>query len=95
VLVYKPEEIAQAINENTGDDLYHRSWREATKGTRIAKEHKIPMLLDDAAGIPRGQRQALCTDGIDLYCFSGGKACADRNAAGLLLGRKDLVERRC
>src|ERR1700675_87934 len=52
VLAESPQEIASAINDNTAmiytthlDDELRAEWE-------IAKSHKIPMLLDDAAGIP-------------------------------------------
>src|ERR1700680_44998 len=52
VLTYSPEELANAINENTAmiytTDLGEKLQRVAA----IAKQRKIPMLLDDAAGIP-------------------------------------------
>ena len=59
----------------------------------IAKDHKIPMLLDDAAGIPPVDNAKLYAKmGIDLYCFSGGKGLRGPQCSGLLLGRKDLIE---
>src|SRR5712675_434111 len=52
VLAFSPEELASAINENTAmiytTDLGEKLERELA----ISKERKIPMLLDDAAGIP-------------------------------------------
>src|ERR1700730_2188069 len=93
VLVYSPEELAQAINENTAmiytTDLEDKLQKELA----IAKEHKIPMLLDDAAGIPPVENAKLYARmGIDLYCFSGGKGLRGPQCSGLLLGRKDLIE---
>jgi L-seryl-tRNA(Ser) seleniumtransferase len=59
----------------------------------IAKDHKIPMLLDDAAGIPPADNAKLYARmGLDLYCFSGGKGLCGPQCSGLLLGRKDLIE---
>jgi L-seryl-tRNA(Ser) seleniumtransferase len=59
----------------------------------VAKEHKIPMLLDDAAGIPPADNARLYARmKIDLYCFSGGKGLRGPQCSGLLLGRKDLIE---
>ena len=93
VLVYSPEELAQAINENTAmiytTDLEDKLQKELA----IAKEHQIPMLLDDAAGIPPVENAKLYARmGIDLYCFSGGKGLRGPQCSGLLLGRKDLIE---
>ena len=93
VLAYSAEELANAINQNTamiyttdlGEKLEHE--------LAIAKDHKVPMLLDDAAGIPPVSNVKLYAKmGIDLYCFSGGKGLCGPQCSGLLLGRKDLIE---
>jgi L-seryl-tRNA(Ser) seleniumtransferase len=93
VLVYSPEELANAINENTAmiytTDLADKLQKELA----VAKEHKVPMLLDDAAGIPPADNAKLYARmGIDLYCFSGGKGLCGPQCSGLLLGRRDLIE---
>lgn len=93
ILVYSPEELANAINDNTAmiytTDLGDKLQRELA----IAKDHKVPMLLDDAAGIPPVDNAKLYAHmGIDLYCFSGGKGLCGPQCSGLLLGRKDLIE---
>ena len=93
VLAYSPEELANAINENTAmiytTDLAEKLRREL----EIAKAHKVPMLLDDAAGIPPADNAKLYAKmGIDLYCFSGGKGLCGPQCSGVLLGRKDLIE---
>jgi L-seryl-tRNA(Ser) seleniumtransferase len=60
---------------------------------KISKDRKVPMLLDDAAGIPPVDNAKLYAKmGIDLYCFSGGKGLRGPQCSGLLLGRKDLIE---
>jgi L-seryl-tRNA(Ser) seleniumtransferase len=93
VLVYSLEELAQAINENTAMIYTTDLGDKLQKELSIAKEHKIPMLLDDAAGIPPVDNAKLYARmGIDLYCFSGGKGLRGPQCSGLLLGRKDLIE---
>jgi L-seryl-tRNA(Ser) seleniumtransferase len=63
------------------------------KQLSIAKERNVPMLLDDAAGIPPADNAKLYAKmGLDLYCFSGGKGLSGPQCSGLLLGRKDLIE---
>ena len=53
----------------------------------------MPMLLDDAAGIPPADNLKLYANmKIDLYTFSGGKGLQGPQCSGVLLGRKDLVE---
>lgn len=93
VLVYSSDELANAINDNTAmiytTDLGEKLQRELG----IAKDHKVPMLLDDAAGIPPVSNARLYAKmGIDLYTFSGGKGLCGPQCSGLLLGRKDLIE---
>ena len=93
VLVFSPEELANAINENTAmiytTDLGEKLQRELA----VAKDRKVPMLLDDAAGIPPADNAKLYARmKIDLYCFSGGKGLCGPQCSGLLLGRKDLIE---
>ncbi|HEX2599120.1 MAG TPA: aminotransferase class V-fold PLP-dependent enzyme [Terriglobales bacterium] len=93
VLVFSEEELANAINENTAmiytTDLREKLQRELA----IAKDRKVPMLLDDAAGIPPADNAKLYARmGIDLYCFSGGKGLCGPQCSGVLLGRKDLIE---
>jgi uncharacterized pyridoxal phosphate-dependent enzyme len=93
VLVFSVEELASAINENTAmiytTDLGNKLQQEL----EIAKKRKVPMLLDDAAGIPPAANAKLYARmGLDLYCFSGGKGLCGPQCSGLLLGRKDLIE---
>src|SRR6478672_12856590 len=93
VLAYSPEEIANAINENTAMIYTTDLGDKLQKELAVAKDHKIPMLLDDAAGIPPVDNAKLYARmGIDLYCFSGGKGLRGPQCSGLLLGRKDLIE---
>jgi L-seryl-tRNA(Ser) seleniumtransferase len=93
VLAETPEDLAAAINDNTtmiytthlGDNL--------DKENAIAKKFTIPMLLDDAAGIPPIDNIKLYAKmGLDMYAFSGGKGLSGPQCSGLLLGRKDLIE---
>src|SRR5438270_478899 len=93
VLVYSPEELANAINENTAMIYTTDLGEKLQKELAVAKDHKIPMLLDDAAGIPPADNAKLYAKmGIDLYCFSGGKGLSGPQCSGLLPGRKDLIE---
>jgi L-seryl-tRNA(Ser) seleniumtransferase len=93
VLTYSPEELTNAINANTAMIYTTDLGEKLQRVLAIAKEHKIPLLLDDAAGIPPADNARLYARmGIDLYCFSGGKGLCGPQCSGLLLGRKDLVE---
>ena len=93
ILIDSPEAIANAVNENTAmiytTDLGDKLAREVA----IAKDHNVPMLLDDAAGIPPADNLKLYAQmKIDLYTFSGGKGLQGPQCSGVLLGRKDLIE---
>jgi uncharacterized pyridoxal phosphate-dependent enzyme len=93
VLAYSPEEVANAVTDKTAmiytTDLGDKLQQEL----KIAKDRKVPMLLDDAAGIPPADNAKLYARmGIDMYCFSGGKGLRGPQCSGLLLGRKDLIE---
>jgi uncharacterized pyridoxal phosphate-dependent enzyme len=93
VLAEKPDDIANAINASTvmiyTTDLGDKLAREAA----IAKDHAVPLLLDDAAGIPPIDNIKLYAKmKLDLYTFSGGKGLQGPQCSGVLLGRKDLVE---
>lgn len=93
VLAYSPEEIANAINDNTAMIYTTQLGDRLQQELKIAKDHKIPLLLDDAAGIPPVSNAKLYAQmGIDLYCFSGGKGLCGPQCSGLLLGRKDLID---
>jgi len=93
VLVEKIDSIATAINTNTAmiytTDLGEKLQRESA----IAKDHNVPLLLDDAAGIPPIDNIKLYAKmKLDLYTFSGGKGLRGPQCSGVLLGRKDLIE---
>lgn len=93
VLAYSPEELSNAINENTAMIYTTDLGDKLQKELSVAKDRKVPMLLDDAAGIPPVENAKLYARmGIDLYCFSGGKGLRGPQCSGLLLGRKDLIE---
>jgi uncharacterized pyridoxal phosphate-dependent enzyme len=93
VLVDKSDDIANAITANTAmiytTDLKEKLEHEAA----IAKQHNVPLLLDDAAGIPPIDNIKLYAKmKLDLYTFSGGKGLRGPQCSGVLLGRKDLIE---
>lgn len=93
ILVESPEEIANAINDNTAMIYTTDLGDKLAKQLAIAKSHNVPMLLDDAAGIPPADNLKLYAQmKIDLYTFSGGKGLQGPQCSGVLLGRKDLIE---
>ena len=93
VLAFSPEEIERAINDKTALIYTTHLGDRLQKELAIAKAHRVPLLLDDAAGIPPIDNIKLYARmGIDLYTFSGGKGLCGPQCSGVLLGRKDLIE---
>ncbi len=93
VLVHSMEELQNAINERTAMIYTTHLGDPLAKEIAIANAAKVPLLLDDAAGIPPIENIKLYAKmGVDLYTFSGGKGLMGPQCSGLLLGRKDLIE---
>lgn len=60
---------------------------------KVAHERGVPCHLDAAADVPPIANLWNYTGmGFDLVCFSGGKGIRGPQNAGLLLGRKDLID---
>jgi L-seryl-tRNA(Ser) seleniumtransferase len=59
----------------------------------IAHQHNVPCHLDAAADMPPIENLWKYTGmGFDLVCFSGGKGIRGPQNAGLLLGKKHLID---
>ena len=75
------------FNAAEGGEIGREAWIQA------AHEHGVPCHLDAAADVPPIENLWNYTGmGFDLVCFSGGKGIRGPQNAGLLLGRKDLIE---
>jgi L-seryl-tRNA(Ser) seleniumtransferase len=60
---------------------------------RVAHAHAVPCMIDAAADVPPIANLWNYTQmGFDLVTFSGGKGIRGPQNAGLLLGRKDLID---
>ena len=93
VLVEKPEDVANAINDNTAMIYTTHLGDKLEREAAAAKQHNVPLLLDDAAGIPPIDNIKLYAKmKLDLYTFSGGKGLRGPQCSGVLLGRKDLID---
>ncbi len=93
VLVDSEDDMQNAINEKTAMIYTTHLGEHLEKQIAVAKKSRVPLLLDDAAGIPPIENLRLYAKmGCDLYTFSGGKGLMGPQCSGILLGRKDLIE---
>jgi uncharacterized pyridoxal phosphate-dependent enzyme len=93
VLADSLDQLGTAINGQTA--MVYTTWRDEKlpKALAITKRANVPLLLDDAAGVPPFENLSRYAKlGVDLYCFSGGKGMRGPQCAGILLGRKDLID---
>jgi D-glucosaminate-6-phosphate ammonia-lyase len=58
----------------------------------VAKQHNVPVLVDAAPEILTVRPNVHLQRGATLVAYSGGKVIRGPQSAGLLLGRKDLVQ---
>ena len=98
IAVETVEELEKAINEKTAmlwflnytapyGEIQDREWVE------LGRKHNIPTMIDIAADVPPVENLWKYNDmGFDLVCISGGKGLRGPQSAGILMGRKDLVE---
>ncbi|MEP6691946.1 MAG: aminotransferase class V-fold PLP-dependent enzyme [Gemmatimonadaceae bacterium] len=79
--------MAFFFNAAEGGQISHEDW------LRIAHAHAVPCFIDAAADVPPIANLWNYTKmGYDLVAFSGGKGIRGPQNAGLLLGRKDLID---
>src|SRR5205085_12462844 len=90
------EEFVASFNSRTammallGEELHEHPMKLAEM-TAIAHQHGVPVIVDAAAErltIPN----VYLTGGADMVAYSGGKCLRGPQCAGLLLGRKDLLQ---
>ncbi|MBO0860975.1 MAG: PLP-dependent transferase [Chloracidobacterium sp.] len=92
------EDLEKAVNEKTAmmlffNDADPRGKIKIEEFVALGKKHKIPTFNDAAADTPPTENLSKYTKmGFDLVTFSGGKGLRGPQSAGLLLGRKDLIE---
>ncbi len=93
VMAHTLDDLPGALNEKTA--MVYTTWRDdrLQKILAVTKTAGVPVLLDDAAGIPPiDNLTRFAKTGVDMYCFSGGKGLRGPQCSGILLGRKDLME---
>jgi D-glucosaminate-6-phosphate ammonia-lyase len=98
VEVETAEELDRAVNDRTAMMLFYNNNAPVGKISdedfvRLGKKHKVPTMVDAAADTPPvGNLSKYVKMGFDLVIFSGGKGIRGPQSAGLLLGRKDLIQ---
>ena len=93
VVIRGLEDLPGAISGQTA--MVYTTWTGAPleQALAVTKKAGVPLMLDDAAGIPPIENlTAYARMGVDLFCFSGGKGLCGPQCAGILLGRRDLIE---
>lgn len=92
------EELERAVSEKTAMMLFFNNQDPVGKipmaeWVRLGKKHRIPTFNDASAdALPVDNLRKYTRMGFDLVTFSGGKGICGPQSAGLLLGRKDLIE---
>jgi L-seryl-tRNA(Ser) seleniumtransferase len=75
------------FNAARGGEISREDWLE------VAHQHNVPCHIDAAADMPPVENLWKYTGmGFDLVCFSGGKGIRGPQNAGLLLGKKKLID---
>lgn len=98
ITIETADELEKAINDKTAMLWFLN--RESPKGKiqheewlSIAKKHNLPTMIDIAADVPPVENLWKFNDmGFDLVAISGGKALCGPQSAGILMGKKALVD---
>jgi L-seryl-tRNA(Ser) seleniumtransferase len=98
VEVESPEELENALSEKTAMMYFLNAGQNKgkiglEKWVEVGKRRGIPTFNDAAADVPPVAHLSDYNKmGFDLVAFSGGKGLHGPQCAGLMLGRKDLIE---
>ena len=98
VEVETADELEKAVNKNTAMMLFFNDKDldgkvNAAQFVALGKKLSVPTFNDAAADVPPTEHLSKYNKmGFDLVTFSGGKGIRGPQSAGLLLGRKDLIE---
>src|SRR5206468_12275703 len=74
VIVGSADDLPRSLNDRSA--MVYTTWLgdRLKEALALTKKAGVPLLLDDAAGIPPvGNLTSYASMGIDLFCFSGGK----------------------
>ncbi len=92
------DELERAVTWHTAMMLFYNNNNSVGKirheeFVRLGRKHGIPTMNDAAADVPPVENLWKYVDmGFDLVAFSGGKGLRGPQSAGILTGRKDLIE---
>ena len=92
------EDLERALNERTVMMLFLNAndpigLIKSAEFAELGKKHRVPTFTDAAADVPPVENLTkYLKQGFDLVTFSGGKGLCGPQSAGLLLGRKDLIQ---
>lgn len=92
------EDLARAVNPRTAMMLFYNNndpvgQIHAEEFARLGKKHNVPTFNDASADVPPvGNLTKYVKLGFDLVAISGGKGICGPQSAGMLLGRKDLIQ---
>jgi L-seryl-tRNA(Ser) seleniumtransferase len=92
------EELDRAVNAKTAMMLFFNAndpvgQIKIEEWVRLGKKHGVPTFNDASADTPPVENLSKYIKmGFDLVTFSGGKGICGPQSAGLLYGRKDLIE---
>ena len=98
VEIETPEELERAAGEKSAmmlffNDADPRGKIPVAEWVRLGKKLNVPTFNDAAADVPPVENLSKYNKmGFDLVTFSGGKGLCGPQSAGLLLGRRDLIE---
>ena len=92
------DELERAINPKTAMMLYFNAGEplgkiRSAEFIALGKKHKVPTFNDASADVPPVENLTKYSkQGWDLLTFSGGKGIRGPQSAGVLVGRKDLIQ---
>lgn len=92
------KDVKKAVNKKTAMMLFYYGRElegqiKAEEFVAVGRKYNIPTFCDGATTVPPVENIfKLIKYGFDLICFSGGKGLRGPYSAGLLLGRKELIE---
>jgi L-seryl-tRNA(Ser) seleniumtransferase len=98
VEVETAEQLEAAVGPKTAmmlffNDAEPKGQINAEQFVALGKKHRVPTFNDASADVPPVTNLTKYTKmGFDLVTFSGGKGMCGPQSAGLLLGRRDLIE---